>query len=69
MIGYRGRRDLFQIKPARRLEQALARGLPNPVIVGAELARDEGAAVYSRTALSFIASKLGSHKSSLSQGL
>ncbi|ALI09959.1 hypothetical protein AO356_25120 [Pseudomonas fluorescens] len=29
--------------------------------VGAELARDEGATVYSRTAIARIASKLGSH--------
>ena len=30
--------------------------------MGAELARDEGSTVYGKTALSFIASKLGSHK-------
>ncbi|MBT2338249.1 MULTISPECIES: hypothetical protein [Pseudomonas] len=30
--------------------------------VGAELARDEDAPIYQETALSFIASKLGSHK-------
>ncbi len=29
--------------------------------MGAELARDEGATVYSRTAIARIASKLGSH--------
>jgi hypothetical protein len=37
MIGYRRRPALSQIKPARRLEQVLARGLPNRVIVGAHL--------------------------------